>query len=428
MRMQTPVQRCRVRSRICASQVPRLKFPFHFLLLCFFAVAPACAQSQSDSATAKPYATLDRQGVTYRGPIRSAESDLPADTAVIGMILPLKGSQQPEGKALLAAAQLAIEEERAAGPLPGGRELQLAVRDESGPWGQASAEILRLFEDDHALAVITSANGTSAHLAEQIANKISIPILTLASDPTTTQANVPWLFRLGPSDADQARTFCRRIYADLGLKNVLLVAEADHDGKIGGEEFERATKEFHAQPPFRFEWTDSAGSSGSLRETLQAKKPEAIVVWADTPAAEKLLEIARATQPTATTFLCSKAAQLDNEARVSPTANQAESFEGPFAVGSSDRKQINEREKFEQIFLAKTGTNPGLAAFETYEAVHVLSLAIRHTGANRVLLRDYLANEGKPAGAEDNTPFDPAGNNLRTFALVRLQLENPAKP
>ena len=428
MRMQISVRRCLVRGRICASQIPRWKVLFHFLLLCIFAVAPSCAQSQSDSAAAKPYATLDRQSVAYRGPIRSAESDLPAGPAVVGMILPLKGSQQPEGKALLAAAQLAIEEERAAGPLPGGRELQLAVRDESGPWGQASAEILRLFEDDHALAVITSANGTSAHLAEQIANKISIPILTLASDPTTTQANVPWLFRLGPSDADQARAFCRHIYADLGLKNVLLVAEADHDGRIGGEEFEKATKEFRVQPPLRFEWTDSTASLDSFRETLQTKKPDAIVVWADAPAADKLLEIVRATQPAALIFLCSKAAQLENEGGVSLPANQAESFERPFAVNSSGSKQIKEREKFEQVFLAKTGMNPGLAAFETYEAVRLLSAAIRHTGANRVLLRDYLANEERPAGAEDNTPFDPAGNSLRTFALIRLQSENLAKP
>jgi len=428
MRMQTSVQRSGVRPRICASKIPRWVSLFRFLLLCILAVAPTCAQSQSDPVTAKPYAILDRQSVAYRGPIRSVESDLTAATAVIGMILPLKGSQQPEGKALLVAAQLAIEEERAAGPLPGGPELQLAVRDESGPWGQASAEILRLFEDDHAIAVITSANGTSAHLAEQIANKISIPILTLASDPTTTQANVPWLFRLGSSDSDQARAFCRRIYADLGLKNVLLVAETDHDGRIGSEEFERATKEFHVQPPLRFEWTDSVASSEPLQETLRTNKPEAIVVWTDAPAADKLLGIVRATQPTASIFLCSKAAQLDNEGRVSPPTYQAESLKGPFTVDSLGREHSIAREKFGQLFLAKTGTRPGLAAFETYEAVHMLSVGIRHTGANRVLLRDYLANEGKPAGAEDNTPFDPAGNNLQTFVLVRLQSENPAKP
>ena len=166
----------------------------------------------------KPYATLDRQSVAYRGPAHATEKDLPDGAAVIGLILPLKGPQQLEGKALLAAAQLAIEEEQAVGPLADGRRLGLVARDESGPWGQASTEILKLIEQDHALAILTSANGTSAHLAEQIANKISIPILTLSSDPSTTQANVPWLFRLGPSDTDQARAFCQRIYSDLGLQ------------------------------------------------------------------------------------------------------------------------------------------------------------------------------------------------------------------
>ena len=70
--------------------------------------------------------------------------------AVIGMILPLQGPQRAEGQVLLAAAQLAIQEEQARGPLPDGRRLDLVVRDESGQWGQASTEILKLFDQNHA--------------------------------------------------------------------------------------------------------------------------------------------------------------------------------------------------------------------------------------------------------------------------------------
>src|SRR5271165_3296088 len=199
--------------------------------------------AQSDSPAPKPYATLDRQSVTYLGPIRATERDLPDGVAVIGMILPLRGPQQTEGQAILAAARLALEEEQALGPLPDGRKLALVARDESGPWGQASTEILKLIEQDHALTLLTSANGNSAHLAEQIANKIGIPILTFSSDPTTTQTNVPWLFRLGPSDIDQAHVFCHRIYTQLRLQKVLLIVQMDHDGRIGGAEFEKAAKE-----------------------------------------------------------------------------------------------------------------------------------------------------------------------------------------
>jgi ABC-type branched-subunit amino acid transport system substrate-binding protein len=143
-------------------------------------VTVARAQSDSDRGTPKPYATLDRQAVTYRGPVNAVAKESLGETAVIGAILPLHGPQKAEGAALFAAIQVAHEQEEAQGPLPDGRKLTLVTRDASGPWGQASSEILKLMEQDHAEVVLTPADGNIAHEAEQIANKISFPILTLA--------------------------------------------------------------------------------------------------------------------------------------------------------------------------------------------------------------------------------------------------------
>ncbi len=405
--------------------------PWLLSLLGLFAMAtPALAQS--DAATPKPYATLDRQSVAYRGPVSATEKDLPDGTAVIGLILPLRGRQQLEGKLLLAAAQLAIEEEQSLGPLADGRRLGLVARDESGPWGQASSEILKLIEQDHALVLLTSANGTSTHLAEQIANKISIPILTLSSDPSTTQANLPWLFRLGPSDADQARAYCQRIYSDLGLKRVLLIVQMDHDGRIGGAEFEKAAKEVNVPAPLRFVRTDSPTNLESFREILRTNEPDAIVFWTDAPAANELLPLVRGTGPSTPVFLCRKAAQLD--ARGTHTESAAESKQQAqrsgelFTVDLAEQGQASTQTKFERLYFAQTGTYAGLGAIEIYVAVHMIAAAVRSTGPNRVLLRDYFAYEGKSHRTEGNALFDPAGNSLREFTIVTLQEPGLAKP
>ena len=417
--------------RNCASLSSCLRSLSCSLLLLGLCAVSTNAQAQSDIVTTKPYATLDRQSVTYRGPVASAEKDLPGSTAVIGMILPLKGPQQWEGKALLSAAQVAIEEEQSHGPLPDGRQLELVVRDESGPWGQASTEILRLFEQDHALVILTSANGASAHLAEQIANKISIPILTLSSDPSTTQANVPWLFRLGPSDADQARAFCHRIYSELGLRRVLLVVQTDHDGKTGAAAFEKEARAFDAAPPIRFELTGLAADSESFQETLKATEPEAIVVWADAPVADELLPLVRNTRRVTPVFLCRKAAQLDTryvQTDSGAAKQQTQISEELFTVDSSEPVQISAHSQFGQLYFARTGTYPGLAARDTYDAVHMIAAALRSTGANRVLLRDFFASEGKFPRVEGRPPFDPAGNSLQAFTIVNLQAPGPIKP
>jgi len=374
------------------------------------------ARAQTSSEVARPYATLDRQSVAYHGPAVSAEKELSDGAAVIGIILPLKGAQQTEGKALLAAAQLAIEEEQATGPLADGRRVELAARDESGPWGQASMEILKLFEQDHALAILTSANGTSAHLAEQIANKISVPILTLASDPTTTEANVPWLFRIGPSDTDQARAFCRHIYGDLRLRKVLLVEQADHDGRTGGAEFEKAANAANAPAPLRVEVTDSSETLESLRELLQKNEPDAVVVWSDAPVADTILALIEKVRPSTPVFLCRKAAQL----RTAGT-NSGESF----TIDSQTSDHAGNRKKFQPAYFARTGTNPGMGANEVYQAVHTVAAALRTTGVNRVLLRDSLANGNKQHEPANLLTFDPAGNSLQEFAVVKLENAKP---
>ena len=184
-------------------------------------------------AQSAPYASINRDAVNYNGPGREANHDLAGSEIRIGLLLPLSGPRQAQGEALRRAAQMAVDDENAASPPD--RRLTLVTRDESGPWGQASTQIVNLVFDDQAVALITSGEGGSAHLAEQIGNKIGVPILTLSSDSTTTEINLPWIFRLGPTDAAQAQAFAADIYRNRKLQKVLLLSENDRDGRMGAE-------------------------------------------------------------------------------------------------------------------------------------------------------------------------------------------------
>ena len=386
-----------------------------YSLLLVTTVLASPSPAQSAAPPVQPYATLDRTTVTYRGPGRAAEKDLPSDVATIGMIVPLHGNREAEGKALLAAAQLAIEDEQGAGPLPDGRRLALSVRDDSGPWGQASTEILRLIEEDHALAIITSENGNIAHQAEQLANKISFPILTLSSDPTTTQINIPWIFRLGPSDADQAFAFTRSIYAQQGLRRVLLLVETDHDGRIGSREFEKASQALAAPAPDRVEFDPSSPQMELLLAQISVKKPQAIVLWTNPQFAAQFLPQVRDVVPSAAVYLCRNAAQFAGEDR-----SDAQAGNSIRTVTTNSSPADAARHTFEQRYLSRTGEVPGLAAIEAYDAVHLLASALRAVGANRVLLRDRLASGTAFHGLSGPISFDSAGNLGGDGAIVKL--------
>jgi len=399
------------------------------LIGAFFVVVP-CTPAQVPS---EPYAEIDRDAVNYAGPGRDAAHDLAGPEIKIGFLAPLQGPRKAEGDALLQAARLAIEDE-ARNPLPEGRRLVLATRDESGPWGRASSEIVRLVLDDRAVALVTSTNGGAAHLAEQVGNKVGVPVLTLSTDKTTTQINLPWIFRLGPTDAVQARAFAQDIYRERGLTRVVLVTERDHDGRVGGQEYEKAAREFtagnsNALTPVRVAVDSTLTDPASVVKEITAQKPEALVFWTGPETATKLVAQLREASPSVSIYLCRKAAQGSFEDPPSGRCRTCAHSPGPTFGGAEDggvwtvasrSGDTAVRESFEQRYRERTGSSPSLAAAQAYDAVRVLAGALRRSGPNRPRLRDSVAETSNFPGASGSISFDGAGNNLAQVTLVRI--------
>ena len=162
-----------------------------------------CHASPAQTISPKPYASIATDGETYLGPGRSSSNDLSSKLIRIGLLAPLQGPRKPEGDAMLAAARMALHD----APTLRNHRIELAIEDASAPqWGTLSDVILRLVLDDNVVALITSTSASETHLAEQVANRIGLPVLTLSTDPTTTQINIPWIFRIGPSHAAQVHS------------------------------------------------------------------------------------------------------------------------------------------------------------------------------------------------------------------------------
>jgi branched-chain amino acid transport system substrate-binding protein len=394
--------------------------------------------------------------VNYSGPGRDANHDLQGSEIKIGLLAPLTGPHQDEGKVLLQAAQLAIEDE-AACPLPEGRRLSIVPRDQSGLWGRTSNEVVHLVYEDQAVAIVTSLDGASAHLAEQVANKVGIPVVTLSSDPTTTQINLPWIFRLGPTDTQQARAFARDIYVARKLKQVILITENGHDGRVGGEEFQKAARALNAPPVIQLAIDPADWNPDSLVSQIMAQKPDALVFWTDHEAAVKLVPRLRSAFPTVPVYLCQEAAQGTfevsapshckcQEGALTTAGEAASSYAGAGPVsdastgkGTSPRlarsADLDEKniwiviarpaqspvgENFQKRYRARAGPLPAPAGAQAYDAVRLLAAALRRSGPNRARLRDALAALSSYPGASGVISFDHAGNDLSDVTLVRL--------
>ena len=66
----------------------------------------------------------------------------------------------------------------------------------------ASTQLVHALIDDHPLAIV-ALDRDAAHLAEQLALKVFVPVVALTDDKAVTSTNVPWIFRL-PSTTSPA--------------------------------------------------------------------------------------------------------------------------------------------------------------------------------------------------------------------------------
>ena len=366
----------------------------------------AGAQSPAEQ---QPYAVMERRKVWYPGPGRGVESDVRGESIKIGLILPLEGAQAEQGKVLLQAAQIAVEEAngKAVAQKGAGLRFALAVGNESEQWGQASNAIVQLIMQEQVLAMVTSEDGRIAHQAEQIVNKFGVPVLTLSTDPTTTQINIPWIFRVGPSDAEQAKAIVADMERNEAFHSVLLIAESDYDGQIGGNEFVRTVKRASMAAAGEMRLDAAPFPPSDFWETVNSSNAGTVVVWSNPALAKRIVELVRQHKPGTRIYLSAKAAGfMDTE----------ELQQGTVQVPMGVTAQANE--EFSRMYQAKTGVGPGMAARQMYVAVRSVIDATRSVGANRARVRDYLASGAKISVGAQTFSFDPAGNITGEISLI----------
>jgi hypothetical protein len=206
------------------------------------------------------------------------------------------------------------------------------------------------------------------------------------------------------------------IAAHPAYKNILLVTEADHDGRIASREFLNAAK--HTCPLAKVQSLEINSSSldeNFWQQQIEMSQPDVLVLWTNPESAVRFLAIARSYRQDTLALLSRKTAQY------SPSETPA--------VDRESRGVSQNHQQVEHEFIVLSGAQanvagvdlPSLAAFEIYLAARIAASALRHTGPNRARLRDYLAS-GSPLLRDGNgtvqISFDPAGNSVAGFLLV----------
>lgn len=372
------------------------------------------AASPGEGLTPLPYARIAESPPRYEGPGRGPEKDILSKEITIGLLVPLNGSQAKAGRALQLAAELALEEANGEENRRD-RLFRLQTRNVSGPWGKASGEVVRLVYADQAVALVTSTDGATAHLAEQVANKAGVPVLSLAPDSTTTEINLAWIFRCVPSDRKQAEILAGEIYAQRGFTKVAVVSQGNRDGRLGALAFRTAAQYQGSLVPLELAPRPVASDFDLLLDTLRRERVEAVVLWAEAAQAGGIVRRLRESGSSIEIYLSVQATQPSFFALSGKSARGVHILA---PVESADRQAAHER--FLARYKARAGTAPTPTAIATFDGVRLLARAVNVAGPNRARLRDYLASRSQYPGAPGEIAFDAEGNlqgawNVRTY-------------
>jgi branched-chain amino acid transport system substrate-binding protein len=357
------------------------------------------------------------------------------DARQVGLVLPLSGDAKVYGRSVERGAQLALEQLQAdavagqageAGELP----FELDVRD-SGSHPQRAAELAAELYDAGVVAVIGGATNPEAAAMAPVAGDAKRVLLSPSASSARIAETSRYVFRLSPSDYQQAVQMGGFAFMELDLQKATLMVPRSESGQELGNvfrgEFERQGGE--VMDEVSYSESDHDGETDEAVARLLKERPEAIYLAASggDPAARRIVERLaingyRGTIMTTSAFAAPKLLGAGGTDGLVVSS-------GSFDAESEDP----EVRAFVEAYRAKYDEDPDTFAAQGYDAVMALAQALSgEKHRPRELWQGLRALAGYQ-GVTGVIQFDEQGN-VSQFPRVYIvqggklrQVEDPAR-
>jgi branched-chain amino acid transport system substrate-binding protein len=346
----------------------------------------------------------------YSGKVVSQALNNSAPTIKIGLLIPDNSSI-----AAMQGAELAIVEANAKGGL-NGRMFQLIARSMEGPWGTGSKEAVNLIFEEKAWALLGSHDGRNAHIVEQAATRsIVVFVSAWTSDPTLSQAFVPWFFNCVPNDNQQAASLIDGIYNKKKFNKIAVVSGDDYDSKMTLNSFLQSVRVSGRPDPVQFKYEDYNPDLNDLSDGIKKAKADCIVLFCPPKAA---IKITRQFIQEELNLPMYGSLMLLNENELS--TQESDIYDNMLSVPSGNwtgPENISFRQKFQKTY----NRIPGMVASFSYDGMSVLTEAVRKAGnPDREMIQKSLKGI-YIKGVTGSIQFDENGNRLGNFELMKTK-------
>lgn len=356
-----------------------------------------------------PYRVLSDAGAGFFGCGREYQAPDTITTVRIGLTGP---ERTKEGRHLWYGVALAVEESNSRGGYRG-IPFEVVFRPDDGPWGVAAKQVVHMTYEDEVWAIIGALDGHHAHLAELIAAKAWIPVITpCAADLTIDYANVPWVFRCAPDDGRQALALVR--YAGQhGYERLIVLTEGDRESRTGWERLRDASRREGRRFAMHVEYDPH--NPASVVPRLQSITADAYIIWGQPDGVLPLIKAMRergiAVPVLGPALLATP--EFAGEARALGDIVVA----APYDMSRED----HELKDFFRRYTEYAGMAPSPVALYAYDAARMIQSAVERAGLNRTRIRDELSGMSFD-GLVGEIRFNDLGGNPAEPVLMALRM------
>ncbi len=326
----------------------------------------------------------------------------------LGLIVP---PSEPDATSLLRGVQLAVAEANETGGVP----VRLEFRSENGQWGTVGNDAVALVCDRHVDAIISPSDGGATHLILQVSGRTRVPLASLCSDSSVTEAGVPWAIRVVPrTDQEAEALFIAARQPDRSPLHWWAIVSSGRAGRAVRRDLETAARVTTTQLDQIIDGGEPKTAIAFLVNTIVAGAPDGLLLWLPPSRAGT---VAAALRAAGYAGCLAGPAPLDSPefvAAAGPAATGVLVTE--FRVNADLRGRA---EWFERQFRQKNGAKPDFSAAAAHDATQVLVETLRRRG-NAAGYRQFPLVL-PTAGVTGILNFDSSGNRTDALQVLTCQ-------
>lgn len=333
--------------------------------------------------------------------IKSYAQEKEVETIKIGAILPLTGGIAEYGERCKKGIDLAVEEINKQGGI-NGKTVEVIYEDSKGVAKEGVSATQKLINIDKVKSIIGAVASSVSLAIERITTQNEVILISPASSSPKLTGISPFFFRTWPSDVLEASVIADFAYKKLRIKKVVIIY-VNNDYGIGlKEEFKKTFTNFGGKVLLVEGYPQDSKEFRSILTKVKAKKPQAIYL------AGYHKEMAFATKQIREMKIKSQIlGDADYGIEELLTITKEASEGAIYATPTYDpKKGTKSMLEFADSFKQKYGKEPSIFEANAYDAMGILSSAIKSSGYESRNISDYISKLKNYDGASGSITFE----------------------